>query len=368
MRISSKLQCFLASFSIIISIVERCNALTSPAIIDDHLSATAAIPLPAGVTGPESLAFDPDGEGPYTGVSDGRILKWQGEELGWMEYAVVTPQHLGSQEVKKEHICGRPLGLQFNKMTRDLYIADAYFGLMIVSEGDKFAKQIVTQAQNTPLKFTNGLDIDQDTGIVYFTDSSARFQRRENILIEISGDKTGRVLSYNPQNKAVRVLLNGLSYPNGVALSKDGSFLLIAETSTCRILRYRLQPNKDKRAQVLTQLPGYPDNVKPSPRGGFWVAHYERKSKFMEWVMSLPTWVREYIILLPLDVITKIFYKFSEWHGEPLAMRVSGEGEVLELLEDFGGEIVKYISEVEEHNATLWIGSVVMPHVGIYKL
>ncbi|GAY69494.1 hypothetical protein CUMW_289820, partial [Citrus unshiu] len=31
--------------------------------------------LPPGVVGPESLAFDCNGEGPYAGVSDGRILK-----------------------------------------------------------------------------------------------------------------------------------------------------------------------------------------------------------------------------------------------------------------------------------------------------
>jgi hypothetical protein len=28
-----------------------------------------------------------------------------------------------------EHVCGRPLGLRFDKRTGDLYIADAYFGL-----------------------------------------------------------------------------------------------------------------------------------------------------------------------------------------------------------------------------------------------
>lgn len=30
------------------------------------------------VVGPESIAFDCHGEGPYTSVSDGRILKWHG--------------------------------------------------------------------------------------------------------------------------------------------------------------------------------------------------------------------------------------------------------------------------------------------------
>lgn len=52
--------------------------------------------LPNGVSGPESLAFDCDGEGPYTGVSDGRILKWKGTREGWVEFAVNSPhrQHI----------------------------------------------------------------------------------------------------------------------------------------------------------------------------------------------------------------------------------------------------------------------------------
>lgn len=37
--------------------------------------------------GPESLAFDPSGGGPYTGVSNGMVLKWTGGDLGWVEFA-----------------------------------------------------------------------------------------------------------------------------------------------------------------------------------------------------------------------------------------------------------------------------------------
>ena len=40
------------------------------------------------IQGPESLAFDPLGRGPYTGVADGRILFWDGSK--WTQFAVTS--------------------------------------------------------------------------------------------------------------------------------------------------------------------------------------------------------------------------------------------------------------------------------------
>lgn len=53
------------------------------------LTMARMIPLP--VDGPESLDWDPQGGGPYVGVTDGRILKWRGEDLGWVEFAYTSP-------------------------------------------------------------------------------------------------------------------------------------------------------------------------------------------------------------------------------------------------------------------------------------
>lgn len=40
------------------------------------------------VQGPESIAFDPLGRGPYTGVADGRILFWNGTR--WIDFAYTS--------------------------------------------------------------------------------------------------------------------------------------------------------------------------------------------------------------------------------------------------------------------------------------
>lgn len=41
------------------------------------------------IQGPESIAFDPEGRGPYTGVADGRILFWNG--ASWTDFAYTSP-------------------------------------------------------------------------------------------------------------------------------------------------------------------------------------------------------------------------------------------------------------------------------------
>jgi len=77
-----------------------------------------------------------------------------------------------------EHVCGRPLGLKFDKKTGDLYIADAYLGLKVVGPVGGLATQVATEAEGQPFHFTNDMDISEDEDVIYFTDSSTVYQRR----------------------------------------------------------------------------------------------------------------------------------------------------------------------------------------------
>ncbi|XP_039146660.1 protein STRICTOSIDINE SYNTHASE-LIKE 10-like [Dioscorea cayenensis subsp. rotundata] len=320
------------------------------------------LPL-SNASGPESFAFDSAGQGPYTGVSDGRIFKWSPEHHQWIQFAVssgyMDEECAGSQDKEKENICGRPLGLEFNNKTGDLFVADAYKGLLKATQDERILKPVVTSAEGGAFGFTNSLDIDQNSGVIYFSDSSINFQRRQFMKAIITGDRTGRVMKYDPEDEKVEVLINGLAFANGVALSRDGSFLLIVETTECRILKYKL---KEKSVQVLVKLPGFPDNIKRSPRGGYWVAMHSRRKKVVQWALSV-SWIRRMIPYLPFD-LHKLSELMERWRGGALAMRIGDDGEVLEVLDNR----FKFISEVHERNGTLWIGSVLVPFASLYKL
>lgn len=52
-------------------------------------------------------------------------------------------------------------------------------GLVVIEPNGGTARKITSHAvEDQPLSFTNGLDIDQKTGAVYFTTSSTKYERR----------------------------------------------------------------------------------------------------------------------------------------------------------------------------------------------
>jgi hypothetical protein len=73
---------------------------------------------------------------------------------------------------------------------------------------------------------------------------------------------------------ASQVLVEGLWYANGVALARNGSFVLVAETNRLRVLRYWLRgPRAGTTETLIDRLPGFPDGVSLAADGhSFWVA------------------------------------------------------------------------------------------------
>ena len=51
-----------------------------------------------------------------------------------------------------------------------------------------------------------------------------------------------------------------------------------------------------------------------------------------------------------------------------VVVKYSPEGKLLQILEDSKGKVVKALSEVEEKDGKLWMGSVMVPFIAVYNL
>ncbi|KAL6603752.1 hypothetical protein ACP70R_044113 [Stipagrostis hirtigluma subsp. patula] len=297
--------------------------------------------LPESLFGPESVAFDGHGGGPYVGVSDGRVLRWDG--TGWKTFAY-SPSYrknncaaMSNSElpsVATESSCGRPLGLRFHRASGYLYIADAYMGLMRVGPNGGEATVLVKEAGGAPLTFTNGVDVDQVTGEVYFSDSSLTYTRAQNRMVTVSGDSTGRIIKYDPWTNQVTVLQSGLAYPNGISISTDRTHLIVALTGPCKLIRFWLKGPKAGTYDQFADLVGYPDNVRPDGKSGYWIALNREKVEF------------------PFGLDTHV-----------IAVKVGAEGDKLQEMR--GPKDVRPSELLEREDGKIYMGSVELPYVGI---
>ncbi|KAK9065615.1 hypothetical protein SSX86_015016 [Deinandra increscens subsp. villosa] len=229
--------------------------------------------LPPTATNPRSAAFDRAGEGPYVTVADGRILKWKGPATGFVDFAYTSPNRTkkfcdGTDDLDLGPICGRPVALSFNYKTSDIYITDAFFGLLVVGFNGGLATQL-----SGGYKYLSGIDVESFTGNVYMTDASLTYDIRNLAQSGFKPDSTGRLLKYDPRTQRVTILLSGLAGVGGPTVSSDRKYVLVPEYVTKKIQRYWLQgPTKDTNDIFMTVF-GSPNNVKRAVNDGeFWVA------------------------------------------------------------------------------------------------
>ncbi|MBI5069356.1 MAG: SMP-30/gluconolactonase/LRE family protein [Deltaproteobacteria bacterium] len=284
------------------------------------------------VDGPEATAIDGAGR-VFTGTRDGRILRL---EPGARSFALHA------------RTGGRPLGMAAAP-GGGLVVADAEKGLLSVSPAGE-VKVLATGHGGLPFRLTDDVVLGSD-GTAYFTDASSRFGlggEREDVL-EHAG--RGRLLAWRPQTGATELLLSGLQFANGVALSGDESFLLVNETGAYRIVRYWLAgPRRGTSEPFLENLPGLPDNLTWSAeRRAFWVALFSPRVAALDLLAPHP-WLRKLVLRLPLWIQ-------PQPRLQAMALAVDEQGRVVEWMEDASAHPYAPVTSVREHAGFLWLGS-----------
>lgn len=302
------------------------------------LAPARRVPVPG--RGPEDVVVDKSGRVIY-GLEDGRLMS-------------SAPD--GSDHRLIADTGGRPLGIELHPDGR-LIVCDANLGLLGVD--DDRVEVLADGYEGVPFRFTNNAAIGDD-GSIYFTDTSRRFRlaHYRDDLFEHSN--TGRLFRRNPDG-SLEVLLDRLSFANGVALSTDGNSVYVAELGEYRIVRRHVAGPKAGNTEVLVEnLPGIPDNLTSNRSGIVWAAMFTPRNKLLDLLLPRPR-LRGLVARLPETMQPQpVRYSFVVGFDEE-------SGAVIHNLQDPTGAYAP-ITSAREHDGHLWLGSLTEPAVAVLPL
>lgn len=288
--------------------------------------------------GPEDVALDADGR-IYAGMEDGSIVRLDRDG--------------GSPEVFAR-TGGRPAGLRFDA-GGNLLVCDTERGLLSIDPSGAI-RVLSTEQGGVPFKLADDLDIAAD-GTVYFTDASSEFGVHGVLEDILEHRPNGRLLAYDPATGETRLVLDGLYFANGVAVSPDQSFVLVCETGTYRVLRHWLDGPKRGETDVFADnLPGMPDGILSNGRGIYWLALSTPRSAPLDAMAPWPL-ARRVVARLPRAV-----QPGPERYGFVLGL--DGDGRVVHNLQGSPGRAYVFVTNVVERDGTLYLGSLVEDSIG----
>lgn len=283
---------------------------------NNHLDMAETVSLPDGEIGPEDIAVLPDGR-VYTTSHTGILYDISAEK-----------------PVEVDRLGGRPLGLTSGP-DGALYIADSFRGVMRWT-GPGTLESVVVEIDGTPVVYANQIDLARD-GTIYFSNSSDRFDpetmggtKPTSVLTIWEQSDTGYVARRTPDGR-VEKIAEGFVYTNGIALSPDEDYLLIAETGRARVHRLWLTGAKAGTREVfLDNLPGYPDNLEAQGDGTYWLA------------FASPRVPSE--ALMPYPFLRKVIWRLGPMvRPAPIhrgmLIRFDGDGTILQTVQDPGGRL-----------------------------
>jgi sugar lactone lactonase YvrE len=142
-----------------------------------------------------------------------------------------------------------------------------------------------------------------------------------------------------------------------VAVSPDGSFVLVNETTRYRVDRHWLSGPREGETEVLIDnLPGFPDGVSTGSDGRYWIALFSPRLSSLDSTLPKP-WLRKLIYRLP-----QFLQPAPVRHGFVLA--VDANGTVVNNLQDPDEESYSPITSAQEHDGMLYLGSLSYPAIG----
>ncbi|MEC0123035.1 SMP-30/gluconolactonase/LRE family protein [Paenibacillus pabuli] len=295
---------------------------------------------------PEFITFDKEGR-LYTGDSDGKIYRVTFDAEGKAQPAEVFADTHGT-----------PNGLKFDA-AGNLIVADIQKGLLSIDPNGNI-EVLTNEVDGGPIYLANELDIAQD-GSIYFSDTS---NYGKVMFKEIAENKPhGRLLKYDPLTKQTTVLLKDLYFANGVVLSAEEDFVLVAESYHYQLTRYWLKGPKQGTSDIFAEnLAGFPDNITRDAQGHFWVGVFTTRLSFADYMHSHP-WVAATMSKVPQSLLNGASAPVK--HG--LVAEYGPEGELVNSWHDPEGTLYGITTAVSQ-GKYLYLGTAPGGSQGVHRV
>ncbi|KAL8191818.1 hypothetical protein R6Q57_028549 [Mikania cordata] len=321
--------------------IEPSSNLLTP---NNHLQ--GVIKLGEGILNkPEGLCVDHTGT-LYTATRDGWIkrLHTNGTCENW----------------KKIHDRDTLLGLTVTR-AGDLIVCDTMEGLIKVSK-DGGVTALATHMNGENIRFADDV-VEAGDGSLYFSVASTKFGLHNWHLDVLEAKPHGQLLKYDPVTMETSLVLDGLGFANGVAISSDQEFLVVCETWKFRCLKYWLKEEMRGKVDVfIDNLPGSPDNINLAPDGSFWIALLQLTSSRLRFLHSSKA-IKHILATFP-----KLFDQVNAVERSATAINVRSDGKIIKRLDDPNGEVMAFVTSVLEFDGNLYFGSLKNSFIGMLPI
>jgi sugar lactone lactonase YvrE len=285
----------------------------------------------------------PDEGAVFTGTEDGAI--WR-------------VSHDGRKVDRVADTGGRPLGLELGPDGR-LIVCDAHRGLLRADPRTGAVEVLTDSVAGVRMVFCNNAAVASD-GTVWFSDSSRSYSIEDWRSDIVMATRSGRLLRRDPDG-TTRVVLDGLDFANGVALAADGSYVAVAESGACTVVRHWLTGARaGTRDFLVPDLPGYPDNIARGSDGLIWVSIASPPNTLATRIRTGPMWVRRAADGIP-----------TRLQPQPArSARVQAYDDAGTLVHDLEPPHTDFafVTGVREHDGRVWLGSLHEPAIAVVDL
>jgi sugar lactone lactonase YvrE len=289
----------------------------------------------AEVSGPETIALHPDPQVDtlYAFSASGEVLALDPES---------------SESLVLANTGGRPISGVVDE-EGNVFFLDALVGLLKYDAKTQKVEYLASFSHGRRMNFVDDIAMFRNGTLVF---SDATMFRPESVseMLSVSGKAvismlpSGRVLSFDPKTKSIKTMLGGFIFANGVAISKDESFVLVADSGAFRLFKVSSGFRKETFGPP---LPGIPDGIRLGTQGDVWVAIVKQVPQILQ-------------AMLPYRLLRALLFhvpiKYLPLRHYDLIIHLDAFGNPIESFHDPSGRL-HGITSVIERNGYLYLGT-----------